>query len=74
MATFATAVSIAVQYVMLKRWTAGNIDTRAEESREDRAEITGIIKSQVPNSIFLLPAGTSHSLADRYLRQHSIDR
>ena len=51
-ATLATAVSIAVQYVMLKRWTAGNIDTHAEESREDRAEITGIIKSQVPNSIF----------------------
>lgn len=51
-ATLATAASIAVQYVLLKRWTAGDIDTRAEESREDRSEITGIIKSQVPNSIF----------------------
>ena len=51
-ATLATAVSIAVQYVMLKRWTAGDIDTRAEESKEDRAEITSIIKSQVPNAIF----------------------
>ena len=51
-ATLATAASIAVQYLLLKRWTAGDIDTRAEESREDRSEITKIIKSQVPNSIF----------------------
>ena len=51
-AILATVVSIAVQYILLKRWTPGSIDTSAAESREDRAEITGIIKSQVPNSIF----------------------
>ena len=51
-AILATVFSIAVQYTLLKRWTPGSIDTGAEESREDRAEITGIIKSQVPNSIF----------------------
>jgi O-antigen/teichoic acid export membrane protein len=52
MAILATVASIAVQYILLKRWTTGSIDTSAAESREDRAEITSIIKSQAPNSIF----------------------
>lgn len=51
-ATLATAASIAAQYLLLKRWTPDSIDAAAQPSAEDRAEMLGIIKSQVPNSVF----------------------
>ena len=51
-AMLATAASIAVQYLLLRRWTPDSIDAAAPPSEEDRAEMLGIIKNQVPNSVF----------------------
>ena len=51
-ATLATAASTLVQYLLLRRWTPDSIDAAARPTAEDRAEMLGIIKSQVPNSVF----------------------
>lgn len=51
-ATLATAASVAVQYMLLRRWTPESIDTGALPDAEDRAEMVSIIRNQLPNSIF----------------------
>jgi O-antigen/teichoic acid export membrane protein len=51
-ASLAAVVAVLLQYLLLRRWVADSIDTRAPSSAEDRAEMAGIIKSQAPNAVF----------------------
>ncbi|MFL6210399.1 MAG: polysaccharide biosynthesis protein [Pyrinomonadaceae bacterium] len=56
-ATFAALGSVLVQFLLLKRWVADNIDIAAPPSTEDQAAIGRIIKNEAPNSVFYCVQG-----------------
>src|SRR5207302_6180343 len=56
-AIWATIVSVIVQYVLLQRWVAGSVDTKAPVSAEDQSEMIGIVKHQAPNAVFYCVQG-----------------
>ena len=47
-----SAVAIAIQYFMLRRYTADVIDVNARENADDRRAIHGFIRNQAANTIF----------------------
>jgi hypothetical protein len=47
-----SAVAIAIQYFMLRRYTAGVIELNAPENSDDRRAIHGFIRNQAANTIF----------------------
>jgi O-antigen/teichoic acid export membrane protein len=56
-AIWVTIVSVIVQYVLLRHWVDGTIDTKAPVSKEDQSEMIGIVKHQAPNAGFYCVQG-----------------
>jgi len=51
-ASIITTLSIAIQYVLLKRWVWTDLDPKAPINREDQAHMVGIVKHLMPTAIF----------------------
>lgn len=51
-ALVAAAISLALQEAILRRWVPRMADPHASQHLGDRREITAIVRSQAPNSIF----------------------
>src|SRR6185369_16892913 len=51
-ALVASAISLAMQEIMLRRWVPKMANLHAPVNAKDKREILSIVKSQAPNSIF----------------------
>ena len=51
-AIFAVVAGYAVQYWMLHRWSAKNLDTHAPSDPEMRTEILAVVRKQAPHTIY----------------------
>src|SRR5262249_21317568 len=51
-AVAATVLSVAVQYLLLRRWASDGADLSAPVSAEDKTAMVGIVKHQAPNAVF----------------------